>query len=227
MKEFAAVAAQNIYTVHEIKDMERTILMKLNWRVSVPTPEKIGRYILELLRMMVRQETSYELIDQETWSYLEDELAFQTQNAVSDYYLISHGHRASTIGAVAIFNAIEQVEDSLHYEALMSSMICILKQFDFVKADVLLEARHRLRRFLVPDDYSDVMEEGENDFLESKAETNSYNNSPMHHHDEDIPHEERRYQQEMNDLQGNAALAAYCHLCDSSDMLSHHDSSMC
>lgn len=144
--EFANVT-HGMYSMKELEAMERRLLQGLNWRLCIPTPQKIGSQILELLQLELEpghdNASKEEQVTQGTFQFLKDELAFQTQNAVRGYYFTPH--RASTIAAISILNAIEQQVNDADYEILMRSLIGVLKQFDFVEAHVLLEARHQLR----------------------------------------------------------------------------------
>ncbi|KAL7534068.1 hypothetical protein ACHAXR_006956 [Thalassiosira sp. AJA248-18] len=154
--KFAAIT-HDTYSREDIEDMEKKILHRLEWRLCVPTAQIMGSRILDLLELMLSQavqENAGEPNDDRqvglaTWDFLRDELAFQTQNAVREYYFASK--RCSTIAVVAILNAIEQVNNA-DYELLMKALICVLKKFDFDEASVLLEARHRLRCLVGEDD---------------------------------------------------------------------------
>ena len=85
------------------------------------------------------------LVSQSTWDFICEEVAFQTQNSVRDYFFTLQ--RSSTVAAVSILNAIEQVND-IEYDPLMKTLICILKMFDFADASTLLYSRHRLHAFI-------------------------------------------------------------------------------
>lgn len=162
------------YSTEMIEFMELTILHGLDWRVNVPTPQAIGSHMLKLLKQKVevhqgQQQDDDDVVSQDTWNFIRDEMTFQVQNAVREYYFVTH--RSSTIAAVAILNAIEQVDD-IDYEILMKTMISILKQFDFVDANVLLETRHILKVFIDEDDELTVPHTYEPDLEDEEQEDN-------------------------------------------------------
>ena len=146
--DFAAVT-HDTYTATELEAMEQTLLTTLEWRCCVPTAQQIGMHILELLKLhllaseIIRPSSS-------TWEFLEEELAFQTQTALRDYFFTTE--RSSTVAAISMLNAIEQVND-IEYEPLMRMLISkVLKKFEFEEASTLLYSRHRLRSLVVAED---------------------------------------------------------------------------
>ncbi|KAL7533409.1 hypothetical protein ACHAXR_007996 [Thalassiosira sp. AJA248-18] len=150
-----AALTHDTYSKEDIEDMEMKIVNILEWRLCVPTAQTMGSQLLDLLEIQAsgpQVVEEAEQVGQDTWDFLRDELAFQTQNSVRDYYFATK--RYSTIAVAAILNAIEQVNDA-DYELLMKALICTLKQFDFDETSVLLEARHRLR-CLVDEDYAEI-----------------------------------------------------------------------
>ena len=63
------------------------------------------------------------ILEQGTWDLIRDEVVFQTENAVQDYYFMTK--RPSTIAIAAIINAIEQVNDQ-DYKYFMMSLLRVL-----------------------------------------------------------------------------------------------------
>ncbi|KAL7533755.1 hypothetical protein ACHAXR_005435 [Thalassiosira sp. AJA248-18] len=186
-------ASRGTYSTSDIESMERTILEGLGWRLCVPTPCQIGNMILELmerkcLAAVVVQDHHHRHRHyqgrRQPWhhdhqergaggnnsggvminlNFLRDELAFQTENAVREYYFTTH--RSSTIAVISILNAMEDQHRHRHANSgggrsvdtiLMRTLICILKEFDFEEASVLLEARHRLRVFMEENEEEDL-----------------------------------------------------------------------
>jgi len=148
-KDFAA-ASRGTYSVEEIEDMEMNILHGLSWRLCPPTSLQVGNQILSLMLPQVEKTT----LEQGTWDLIRDEVAFQTENAVRDYYFTTQ--RPSTIATAAIINAIEQVNDQ-DYEYLMIALLGVLKDFAFDSYPVLLEARDQLNCLVNEKDESGVV----------------------------------------------------------------------
>eukprot|EP00984_Skeletonema_dohrnii_P017094 scaffold7714_cov130-Skeletonema_dohrnii-CCMP3373.AAC.3 len=88
-----AEMCSHVYTVEEIEDMERTLLIGLSWRCHAPTAAQVGMSILSLL-------LPYVDIPEVTWGFLVDEMRYLTELAVRDYYFSTQ--RASTIALAAI-----------------------------------------------------------------------------------------------------------------------------
>eukprot|EP00985_Skeletonema_marinoi_P020945 scaffold12598_cov141-Skeletonema_marinoi.AAC.5 len=92
-----AEMCSHVYTVEEIEDMERTLLIGLSWRCHAPTAHQVGMSILSLL-------LPYVDIPEVTWGFLIDEMRYLTELAVRDYYFSTSTQRTSTIALAAIFN---------------------------------------------------------------------------------------------------------------------------
>ena len=80
-----------------------------------------------------------------TLDLLQKKVAFQMENAVRDYYFVTH--RPSTIAAAAIIYAIESISNH-DCRYLTAALICVLRKFSFESSVVLLEVRHRLLRLM-------------------------------------------------------------------------------
>ena len=164
--DFAAVT-HDAYTATELEEMEQTLLSTLEWRCCVPTPQQIGMHILELLKLHLLASKVIHP-SSPTWNFLEEELAFQTQHALRDYFFANQ--RSSTVAVISILNAIEQVND-IEYEPLMRTLIVkVLKKFEFEDSSTLLYSRHRLRS-LIEDSQAEIEAEGEDD--DSNFDTSS------------------------------------------------------
>jgi hypothetical protein len=133
--DFSA-ASRGVYSTRDIEAMELRILHGLEWRICVPTPLRVGCQIVEILESICQD------VSRGTWEFLHDELAYQTENAVREYYFSKQC--SSTVAIVAIMNGIEQVNDADH-KPLMDSLVHVLKKFKFDRPDVLMDAMERLR----------------------------------------------------------------------------------
>jgi len=138
IKDFAA-ASRGIYPVEDIEVMELKILHALSWRVCPPTSVQMGNQILAL---MLPEESNSR---SGTFEFLREEVAFQMENAVRDYYLATQ--RPSTIAAAAIMNAIES-NGNQGCDHLTEALTCILREFSFESYDVLLHVRNHLFRLV-------------------------------------------------------------------------------
>jgi len=108
-EELAAIS-RGIYSKENIEAMERTILDCLSWRVCAPTAFQAGCVILELMIYVTDVEVG-------RWEAIQEELAFQTENAVRDYQLATT-QCPSSFAFMAIMNAIEndkKMNDDEHY----------------------------------------------------------------------------------------------------------------
>eukprot|EP00585_Thalassiosira_rotula_P005429 CAMPEP_0196140868 /NCGR_PEP_ID=MMETSP0910-20130528/7616_1 /TAXON_ID=49265 /ORGANISM="Thalassiosira rotula, Strain GSO102" /LENGTH=323 /DNA_ID=CAMNT_0041401785 /DNA_START=106 /DNA_END=1077 /DNA_ORIENTATION=- len=132
------VAIHGTYTVADIEDMEIKILHGLSWRMCPPTSLQVGYQVLSLLLVKLENRT----LERGTWEFLRDEVAFQTESAVRDYYFTTQ--RPSTTAIAAIMNAIEQV-NQVDYEHLTTILLCIMEEFAFDSSRKLLEAREHLQ----------------------------------------------------------------------------------
>lgn len=133
-QDFVA-ASRGMYSVEDIQCMELKILHVLSWRVHPPTGFQVATQILSL---MLPDTTK---IKPGTLDLLREEVAYQTENAVRDYYFVTQ--RPSTVAAAAIMNAIEAVDHQDH-EYLTNALASVLEKFPFESQAVLSEARDQL-----------------------------------------------------------------------------------
>jgi hypothetical protein len=120
--EQCAEASRGMYTVEDIKAMERAILECLSWKVSAPTALEVGYTMLELIVQDVSE------LNNELMGSIVDDFAFQTESAVRDYHLATQ--RPSTIAIKALINAIkhnEQMSKTVrqHY---LNALLNVLEQ---------------------------------------------------------------------------------------------------
>ena len=137
--DFFAAMSRGAYSVQEIEEMEVNVLKGLQWRMCAPTSLQVGHYVLSLVLPQV------DGVEDETWGFILDEVRFQTEHAVRDYYFAMQ--RPSTVALAAIFNALGRVE-SEDRENILSALLFVMKDFDFAPANSLFDARNRLS-FLV------------------------------------------------------------------------------
>ena len=125
-KDFEALSA-GVYLAKEIEDMEWTMLQGLAWRLNSPTSLQIAYHILSLMLKNIGENTTRPL-QEDTRNFVHDEVAFQIENSIQEYYFTAC--RPSTIAIAAILNAIEMVDDQGQNTLLMLELVFILQEFD-------------------------------------------------------------------------------------------------
>lgn len=125
VNDFVAMS-HGTYSADDIKDMEWEILQGLSWRVCPPTSLQVGNHILALMIANLRERKTS--LEQGTWLFVCEEVAFQVEVSVRKYYFTTQ--RPSTIAIATILNAIDQADDH-DYKLLMLSLLSILQDFDF------------------------------------------------------------------------------------------------
>ena len=140
-----AEMCSHIYTVEEIEDMERTLLIGLSWRCHAPTAHQVGMSILSLL-------LPYVDIPEVTWGFLIDEVNYLTELAVRDYYFSASTQRTSTIALAAVFNVINDTstKERRRRELLGAYLRVIMECFDFDHPNQIAAARSRLKSLSRP-----------------------------------------------------------------------------
>eukprot|EP00984_Skeletonema_dohrnii_P009223 scaffold3521_cov151-Skeletonema_dohrnii-CCMP3373.AAC.5 len=136
-----AEMCSHVYTVEEIEDMERTLLIGLSWRCHAPTAAQAGMSILSLL-------LPYADIPEVTWGFLIDEMRYLTELAVLDYYFSTQ--RTSTVALAAIFNVISDTSTKERRELLGAYLRVIMECFDFDHPNQIAAARSRLKSLARP-----------------------------------------------------------------------------
>lgn len=130
-----SATSDGLYTEEEIHCMEMIILQGLEWRIySAPTGIQMCHYILSLLLPHVK-------LDESMWGFLLDEVTFQTESAVRDYYFSTQ--RPSTVALAALFNALDQVDSQIRQDVLRALLLLLDNKFDHPRA--LLDAKNRLK----------------------------------------------------------------------------------
>jgi hypothetical protein len=137
--QFAALSG-GIYATEDIEDMELIILEGLEWRVCAPTSAQMAHHILSLALPHVDLRES-------TWGLVLDEVRFQTEHAVRDYYFCLR--RPSTVAMAGIFNTLDQLENEDRQAVLRALMFVMNHEFDHPQE--LMDARERLHLFIQGD----------------------------------------------------------------------------
>lgn len=124
--------------------MERTLLSgssSWSWRFAPAssTAYEVGLTVLSSL-------VPYTNLPEATWSFLLDEVQYQTEHAVRDYYFSTQ--RASTIALAAISNAVKRLSSNAHQEMLRNALTCIVEHFDFDDSKLIFIAQQRLQGLL-------------------------------------------------------------------------------
>ena len=132
-------ACSGLYTSEDTKNMEHTLLRGLSWRTNTPSSCQVGCSILSLLLQHVN-------LPEATWGFLLDEMNYQTEVSVRDYYFSTQ--RPSTIAMAAISNAIESITSKAHEEKLKTCLSGILQCYGFDHDDLVAAAKRRLQCFL-------------------------------------------------------------------------------
>lgn len=138
-------ASHDIYSAAEIESMELRILHKLKFRLCAPTFLQFGCRIVDLVLSRLQDETDV-LQGCETWMHLQNEVAYQAENAVRIHRFTYQ--RPSTVAVAAVICAIEQMDDAF-YELLMNPLLHILKQYAFdMTPCLLLDTKSQLEHFM-------------------------------------------------------------------------------
>jgi len=136
-----AEMCSHVYTVEEIENMERTLLIGLSWRCHTPTAHQVGMLIFSLL-------LPYVDMPEVTWGFLIDEMRYLTELAVRDCYFSTQ--RASTIALAAIFNVINDTSTKERIELLGAYLNVMMECFDFDDPNQIAAARSRLKSLANP-----------------------------------------------------------------------------
>jgi len=149
--------SQGMYSVQDIERMELNILQGLEWRVCAPTSIQMAYHILSLI--LPHANT----MDDATRAFVLDEVRFQTEFAVRDYYFAMQ--RPSTVAMAAIFNALDQVDDSRTRRDCQAVLSVLLSSNgEFACHEDLLAAKNRLYCLVEDNDYlPNAIDNGDDD----------------------------------------------------------------
>lgn len=132
-----SIISCDLYSISDIEDMELILLSGLSWYISAPTSLQIANHILKLIseRLIIRKST---------WADILDEVQYQAEHAVRDYYFVTQ--RPSTVAMAAIFNALDLVEDDRDRQALHSYLLVILLESteEYYSIEQIMSSKDRL-----------------------------------------------------------------------------------
>jgi hypothetical protein len=98
--DFLAGVSRGIYSVPEIEDMESNIRKILSSGINAPTSIQIAKHFLSLALPGVNPEES-------RWNYFLDDVRFQLEYAVGDYFFTAKWPR--TVAMAAILNTLDEL----------------------------------------------------------------------------------------------------------------------
>ncbi|KAL7440690.1 hypothetical protein ACHAXH_005719 [Discostella pseudostelligera] len=135
--DFFCSISCDIYSVDEIEAMERTLLHELSWCISPQTCVQMANHILALVSSDVRFEQSI-------YSAILDEVMYQAEHAVRNYYFATQ--RQSTVAMAAIFNTLERL-DKQNGQAVVRSLLSIIDE-EFDSLEIILDIKSRLNNLV-------------------------------------------------------------------------------
>ena len=127
--------------MEDIEGMELSILEGLSWRICAPTSIQVTHCILSLLLPHMNLQDS-------TWSFILDEVRFQTEYAVRHYYFDTE--RPSIVALADILNTLDQLEERDHQIILRALLFILNDEFD--SPEVLLAAKNILQNSMKSND---------------------------------------------------------------------------
>jgi hypothetical protein len=130
--DFLSSISCNLYSVESIEAMEWTLLHELSWRISPPTCVQMAHHILVLLSKHVCLDKS--------WCTILDEVGYQAEHAVRDYYFVTQ--RPSTVAMAAILNTLE-LFDEQNGQAYARSLHSVMND-EFDSLEIILATKNRL-----------------------------------------------------------------------------------
>jgi hypothetical protein len=122
--EFFSEISRGGYSVQEIEETEKAILVGLSWRINGPTTFQVAMHILSLLNVE-------KLLNKEVMDRLIDEVQYQTENAARFYDLSIQ--RPSTVALNILFRSFGQLEYEERLE-VFTELLPILRAFDFERS---------------------------------------------------------------------------------------------
>ena len=134
--DFIVYIHQDLYTIKEIESMERTLLNELAWRISAPISGHMAHHILSLV--VGAEQVS---LDKTTWNFILDEMTFQAEKAVRDYYFVTQ--RPSTIAIAAMLNVIDLLSEKHDCRSLCCALDSVMND-DFDSIKVIQDTKSRL-----------------------------------------------------------------------------------
>ncbi len=138
--DFFASISRELYPVQEIEAMELILLTELSWYISAPTCVQMARHILILVSIH-----AHVTFEQTKWAEILDEVEYQAELAVRDYYFVTQ--RPSTVAMAAILNIVDRFgkhESQAFVRAILTLMHNAEFQFEFEAIEVILASRSKL-----------------------------------------------------------------------------------
>ncbi len=118
--ELFSIISCDLYSISDIEDMELSLLCGLSWYISAPTTLQIASHILKLISSHITIQ-----LRRQTWAAILDEVLYQAEHAVRDYFFVTQ--RPSTVAIAAILNAINLVEEAHDHQALSTSLLVFIE----------------------------------------------------------------------------------------------------
>ena len=133
--------SKGVYSKEDIESMEWMMLESLSWRLNPPTSLQVSDHMLSLMLCHIQKTTSAPSLQEGTWNFVHEEVAYQIQNSIREYYFTSQ--RPSTIATAAILNVIYQVVEDQDCKTLILALVYVLQEF--VEK---LDSSHRVREVM-------------------------------------------------------------------------------
>jgi len=133
--DFFSCISRELYTVKDIEAMELKLLIELSWYISAPTCVQMAHHIVMLLSMHVT-------FDETTWATVLNEIEYQAECAVRDYYFVTK--RPSTVAMAAIFNTLYQLEQHESQDIILALLSIMKTVNEFEPIEVILTTRSKL-----------------------------------------------------------------------------------
>jgi len=142
--DFLSSISCDLYSVESIEAMEQTLLHELSWRISPPTCVQMAHHILFLI--------STHLFLDKSWSAILDEVGYQAEHAVRDYYFVTQ--RPSTVAMAAILNTLE-LFDKQNGQAFVRSLLSVMND-EFDSLEIILVTKKRLYNLVYEQEGMDI-----------------------------------------------------------------------
>ena len=131
--DFFSHISGELYTAKEIESMERTLLNELSWCISAPTCVQMAHHILSLL-------SSHLTFDKMSQDAIFDEVMFQTEHAVRDFFFVTQ--RPSTVALAAIFNSLD-IFDKRDGQAIIQALLSVMNE-EIDSLEIILTTKSKL-----------------------------------------------------------------------------------
>lgn len=136
--EFFAEISKGKYSVEQIETTELMILKQLEFRLSSPTPIQMATHILSLL-------LPYVCISQSTWDFILEEVKYQSECTVFDYFFSTQRPSTVAMASIMITVELEQVLEEQGRKALLKALALISAAHDFANPTQLLDVKNQLQ----------------------------------------------------------------------------------